>query len=75
MQRKMDLLGVPLRTQLFCSVRLESDRTSSSGIDVEMVRFRANGQERILETFSVQKGGFIKARGQDPWAERAVRGL
>ena len=32
-----------------------------------------SGQERILETSSVQKGGFIKARGQDlrqkelPW--------
>ena len=33
---------------------------------------RANGQERILERSSVQNGGFIKAEGQDPWAERAA---
>lgn len=37
--------------------------------------FRAHGQERILETSSVQKGGFIKAQRQDPWAERATLGL
>ena len=34
----------------------------------------SNSQERILEMSSVQKGGFVDARGlggQDPWAERA----
>jgi len=36
--------------------------------------FKPEGQERILETSLVQKGGFIKARRQDPWAERAVLG-
>ena len=36
--------------------------------DVKMLGFR-NDQERIPETSWVQKGGFIKARGQDPWAE------
>ena len=37
----------------------------------------ANGQEGILETFLVQKkkSGFIKAWGQDLWAERAALGL
>ena len=35
----------------------------------------AEGQERILETSLVQKGDFIKALGQDPWAERAALGL
>ena len=34
----------------------------------------ANGQERILEMSLVQKGDFIKARGQDPWTERAAMG-
>lgn len=33
-----------------------------------------NSQERILEMALGQKGGFIKAPGQDPWAERAVPG-
>ena len=28
----------------------------------------ADGQERILDVFGA-KGDFIKARGQDPWAE------
>ena len=37
--------------------------------------FRADGQERILETCFVQKGDFIKVWGQDPWAERAALGL
>jgi len=37
-----------------------------------LVGSRANGQERILETSLVQNGGFIKARGQDPWAEGAA---
>ena len=32
---------------------------------------RANGSG-ILETSVVQKGDFTKARGQDPWAERAT---
>ena len=40
-----------------------------------MLGFGTNGQENILETFSVQKGGFIKAWGGDPWAEKAVVGL
>ena len=31
-----------------------------------------DGQERILESSLVQRGGFIKAQGQDPWAERAA---
>ena len=29
----------------------------------------------VFETSLVQKGDFIKAWGQDPWAERAVVGL
>ena len=33
---------------------------------------RAKDQERILETPLVQNWWFIKARGQDPWAERAA---
>lgn len=33
------------------------------------------GQERILETFPVQKGVFIKAWERDPWAGRALRGF
>ena len=37
-----------------------------------MVGFRADGQERILV---VQKVIFIKARGQDLWAERDALGL
>ena len=36
-----------------------------------MVGLRADGLEMSL----VQKGDFIKARGQDPRAERAVLGL
>ena len=32
-------------------------------------------KERILEMSLVQKGDFIKARGQDPWAERVALGL
>lgn len=32
----------------------------------KMLGFKANGQERILETSLVQKLGFMKARGQDP---------
>ena len=42
---------------------------------MEMLGFRANGQERILEMSLVQKGSFIIARGQDPWAESAALGL
>ena len=34
----------------------------------------ADGQERNLETSLVQKGDFIKAGGQDPWAGRAALG-
>ena len=37
--------------------------------------FEDDGQERILETSLMQKGDFIKAQGQDPWAERAALGL
>ena len=37
-----------------------------------MVRYRANDQERILETFLVQSGGFINAWRQDPWLGRAA---
>ena len=33
------------------------------------------GKEGILETPVMQKGDFIKARGQDLWAERAILGL
>ena len=32
----------------------------------------ANDQERILEASLVQNWWFIKARGQDGWAERAA---
>ena len=39
-----------------------------------MLGFRANGPERILEMSLVQKGGFIKVQGQDPWADRAALG-
>ena len=41
----------------------------------EVLGFGANNQERIIEMFSLQKGGFIKTRGLDPWAERAALGL
>ena len=40
-----------------------------------MLEFGGNNQERILETSLVQKGSFIKAWGQDPWAERGALGL
>ena len=43
--------------------------------EVGNVGVRGDGQERILETSSVQKGSFIKAQGQDLWAERAALGL
>ena len=33
------------------------------------------GQERILDMFLVLKGVFIKAQGQDQWAERTALGL
>ena len=36
------------------------------------MRSRADGQERILEMSWVQKGGFTKTQGQDPWAEGAA---
>ena len=35
---------------------------------------KPDGQERILETSLMQKGDFIKAQGQNPWAERAKPG-
>ena len=34
--------------------------------------YGADGQERILETSLGQKGNFMKAQGQNPWAERAA---
>ena len=37
-----------------------------------MLGLEANSQERFFEIPLVQKGGFIKAQGQDPWAERAA---
>lgn len=41
-----------------------------------MLGFRAEGQERILEMSSVPKKVIvIKAWGQDPWVERAARGM
>ena len=43
--------------------------------DVEMLGFEAKGQEKILETSLVQKGGFIQALRQDPWVGRAALGL
>ena len=39
-----------------------------------MLGFEANGQEKILEMSLVQKGGFIKAWGQNLWAEKAALG-
>ena len=39
---------------------------------VGLVGSGADGQERIPEESLVQKGDFIKAWGQDPWAERAA---
>ena len=36
--------------------------------------FEADDQKRILETSLVQKGGFIKVWGQDPWEEGAALG-
>ena len=42
---------------------------------MEMLGFGVKSQEIILEMSSVQKGGFMKTRGQDPWAERAALGL
>ena len=39
---------------------------------MKMLGFRVNGQERILEMSSVQKGGFIKAWAQEPGPERAA---
>ena len=40
-----------------------------------MLGFRENGQEGILQMSLMQKCGFIKAGGQDPWTERAALGL
>lgn len=37
-----------------------------------MLGFEANSQKTIPETSLVQKGDFIKALGQDSWAERAA---
>ena len=45
----------------------------TGGFDVgKTLGFRVDGQERILETSLMQKVGFINARGQDPWVERAA---
>ena len=41
---------------------------------VGLTRSAADGQERIFEDVLVQKADFIKAQGQDPWAERAALG-
>ena len=35
----------------------------------------AKGEERIFEKHLVQKCGFIKAQGQDLWAQRTTLGL
>ena len=40
----------------------------------ETLGFEGHGQERILETSWVQRGGFIKAWGQDPRAGGAAQG-
>lgn len=43
--------------------------------DVGNVGVQADdGQKRILKTPLVEKHGFIKAQGQDPWTERAESG-
>ena len=34
-------------------------------MEFEVLEFRTDGQERILEIFLVQKGVFITAQGQD----------
>ena len=36
------------------------------------MRSGADNQERILETSLVQNGGFTKAWGQYPWAEKTA---
>ena len=46
-----------------------------SGVGAGRGRSEVSGQERILEMSLVQKGGFIKAQGQDPWAESTALGL
>lgn len=38
----------------------------------QLLGFRAKGQKRILETLLMEEDCFIKAWGQDPWAERAA---
>jgi len=44
-------------------------------IDVgKTLGFEAYGQERILQNSLVQKGSFIKAWGQAPWAGRVAPG-
>lgn len=40
----------------------------------KMLGFEDNGQEKIIETSSMQKGSFIKTQGQGPWVERAAVG-
>ena len=39
-----------------------------------MLELEADSQERVPEMSSVQKGGFIKAWGQNPWTEKAALG-
>ena len=39
------------------------------------VGFASQRQKRLLEGIFGAKGDFIKAPGQDPWAERAALGL
>ena len=52
--------------------RLEPRVQNTTDIE-KILGFGANGQERIPETFLVQEGGFIKAQGQDQWAESCTR--
>ena len=42
--------------------------------DVEMLRFGGDGEKEFLRCLWCKKGGFGKAQGQDPWAERAALG-
>ena len=38
----------------------------------EVLGFGANGQERILEMSLLQKGGFVKAQGED-WGQKELQ--
>ena len=60
--------------QSLCPVPLNLTKSKVAGSDVgKTLGFKVYGQERILEMSLVQKG-FIKAPGQDLWAERAALG-